>query len=444
MTSLLSLSLSASIRATPCRTGLCAARDQTLDVLVRVQTPAAAVDASASPPMALALVLDRSGSMAGRPLDETRRCALHVLSRLRPDDSVAIVAFDHRAQRLWPAAPRGDGAAQRAVLESIQPGGNTDLHGGWHEGADTLADVAGNGLKRVLLLSDGQANEGETRPGEIASRCAAAAARGISTSTFGLGGHFNEELMVAMARAGGGGHHYGDTAEDLMAPFEQEMALLDQLCLRDLSLAVELPAGGRAEMLNRLPAAGAGWRLPDLAWDAEAWAVLRLTIPASALPPVGGRCTVLRVAVTGHDLHGRAVRLERTALSLPVLAPAAHEALAEDPLVLRRTTELAAADLLEQMRGMAAAGDWPQVGSMLDAARQRFGPHEWLAAVLEQMQTIAREQQRERALKELLYSAGTLRTRLAARDEQRWSATAEAIDVPAYLQRRSSQGKADR
>jgi len=61
---------------------------------------------------------------------------------------------------------------------------------------------------RVLLLSDGNANAGASRdPGEIAAQRAAAAARRVTTSTYGLGRAFNEELMVAMARSGLGNHY---------------------------------------------------------------------------------------------------------------------------------------------------------------------------------------------------------------------------------------------
>jgi Ca-activated chloride channel family protein len=139
-----------------------------------------------------------------------------VVGKLRPTDAVSLVQFDNRVQRLWPAVPLGDGAPLRAAIAGIHSGGNTHLHGGWREGADTLADVAGTGLKRVILLSDGQANEGLTDAAAIAAQCAEWAARGVTTSTYGLGNSFNEELMVAMARAGGGNHYYGDTAEDLI------------------------------------------------------------------------------------------------------------------------------------------------------------------------------------------------------------------------------------
>lgn len=317
------LSLASAVVLTPRRAGVCAGQDNTVDVLVRIQAPAAPAGHDAQrPAQALALVIDRSGSMAGRPLEEAKRCAEYVLGKLRPSDIVALVTFDNRVQRLCSAAPLGDGMAQRMAIAGINAGGSTNLQGGWREGADTLTDVCGQGLKRVVLLSDGQTNQGVTDVDGIAAQCAAWTARGITTSTYGLGDNFNEDLMVAMARAGGGNHYYGDTADDLMAPFQQELELLGNLCLRDLRLAATVPDGFTVDVVNQLPKSSAGWHLPDLAWGAEAWAVLRVTVPAGALPPAGRLSTVLRVAVVGQSLAGDAVSLEHAGLSLPVLTPA--------------------------------------------------------------------------------------------------------------------------
>jgi Ca-activated chloride channel family protein len=412
------LSLSSTVVLTPRRAGLCAGQDNTVEVLVRIQAPEApAGNGAQRPPQALALVIDRSGSMAGRPLEEAKRCAEYVLGKLRPTDAVALVKFDNRVQRRWPAAPLGDGAPQRAAIAGIQGGGNTNLHGGWKEGADALVEVAGQGLKRVILLSDGQANEGVTDPAEIAAQCAAWATKGITTSTYGLGNSFNEELMVAMARAGAGNHYYGDTADDLMEPFQQELELLGNLCLRDLRLAATVPDGFGVEFVNQLPKTDTGWRLPDLAWGAEAWAVLRVTAPAGALPAVGQLCTVLRVAVTGQSMEGDAVSLERAGLSLPVMTGDSFGKLADDELVTRRLVELAAAEALMGMRSAAAAGDWSRVDSLLEAASRQFAGNEWVAAVLEAMRSIAAGRERERAMKEMMYSSSKLRP-----DSQRFSA----------------------
>ena len=118
------LSLSSAIVLTPRRAGLCAGRDNVVEVLVRIQAPDAPAGHTAERPAeAIALVIDRSGSMAGRPLAEARRCAEYVIGMLRPTDAVSLVQFDNRVQRLWPAVPMGDGAPLRAAIAGILAGG---------------------------------------------------------------------------------------------------------------------------------------------------------------------------------------------------------------------------------------------------------------------------------------------------------------------------------
>ena len=250
--------------------------------------------------------------------------------------------------------------------------------------------------------------------------------------------------MVAMARAGGGNHYYGDTAEDLMDPFQQELELLGNLCLRNLRLAASAPDGVEVRVVNELQALDGGWRLPDLAWGAEAWAVLRLTVPAGALPPTGQLMSLLRVSAEGQSLEGDAVQLERAGLALPVLTPSAFDGLTDDELVSRRLVELAAADALALMRTAAGRGDWAAVDRMLEDASRQFAGNEWVGAMLEAMKSIAESRSRERMMKESMYSSGKLRSRLVAKDEDvQFSVAMESVDKPAYLRRKPSQGKGD-
>jgi hypothetical protein len=138
------------------------------------------------------------------------------------------------------------------------------------------------------------------------------------------------------------------------------------------------------------------------------------------------------------------VQLDLAGLSVPVMAPAEFSALVDDELVARRRLELAAAEALMAMRKAAAAGNWTQVEKLLEEASRCFAGNEWVAAILVAMRAVAESRERERAMKELYFSSSKLRSRLLAKDEQaNYSATAESIDVPAYLRRKPQQGKAD-
>ena len=177
------LSLNTRLLATPDRAGLQAKADGQLDVLVRLQAPEAQPGAKARPPYGIALVIDRSGSMTGRPLEQARRCATFVLDSLHGADKVSLTQFDNRVEVLSPACAAAESGALRLALSAIHSGGNTNLHGGWREGAETLTDVGGSGLKRVVLLSDGQANEGLTDAAAIAAQCAEWATKGPPAPT---------------------------------------------------------------------------------------------------------------------------------------------------------------------------------------------------------------------------------------------------------------------
>ena len=72
---------------------------------------------------------------------------------------------------------------------------------------------------------------------EVATLCADAAEKGVTTSTYGLGRDFNEELMVEMGKRGGGNHYYGETAADLFEPFAEEFDFISNLYARHVRLS---------------------------------------------------------------------------------------------------------------------------------------------------------------------------------------------------------------
>jgi Ca-activated chloride channel family protein len=428
----------------PLRAGLCAGTTQQFEVLVRLQAadlPPPPADAKPRSPHALAVVIDRSGSMQGKPLAEAQRCAEFVVSRLAATDVLALVQFDNRVERLWPAVPLRDGASVRAAIQRIEAGGTTDLHGGWVHGADSLTDVAGEGLKRVILLSDGCANEGVTDTAEITKQCAQWAARGISTSTYGLGNGFNEDLMVAMARAGGGNHYYGDTANDLMEPFERELDLISRLVLRRLTLRVHAADGVQVSMMNLLErAADGGWHLVDLAAGAEAWALLSVRVAADRVMDAGTLAEVLRVELSAQLPDGAPATIPLASLQLPVLTAGAYTSLAEDELVMRRRSELEAAETLARIRALVAEGEWDQVERLLEAARKKYASNPWVTDVVAAMSALATQRDDSRLMKEMAYFQVSANARLAASCES--LEVNECADIPSFLKRKARQGKA--
>ena len=112
--------------------------------------------------------------------------------------------------------------------------------------------------------------------------------------------------MTAMARAGQGNAYYGQTAEDLMDPFREEFDLMSALCARGLRLALAPNEGVQVEIVNQYRTDVEGRiMLPDLAYDGEAWALLRLTVPRSTVEMGGeGDVHLLPASLAYTDLEG--------------------------------------------------------------------------------------------------------------------------------------------
>jgi Ca-activated chloride channel family protein len=431
---------------TPERPAFVAGHSTTLCVLARIQAPAAPADAPPRHPLHLALVLDRSGSMSGEPLAEAKRCARHIVDSLAPADRAAIFSFDDEIVRVAPLTPAADKLALGVALAAIESGGSTNLHGGWRAGADELAaGLSGDDVHRVILLSDGCANRGETDTETIAAQCKELAQRGVTTSTYGLGRDFNESLMLAMAGAGRGNAYYGQTAADLAEPFAAEFALLASLCARGLVLKVQAPANVGVRLRNdyeRVEGDPLAWRLPDLAFASEAWALLELTIeePEAA----GTECVALpiTVSVQAATTNSAPLFLMASLPALPVLDRSQWERMDTDTLVARRALELDGADALAEVRAAIDAGDWRRAQDLVEGAIRRFAQHEWAAAILATMKRLIADRD-QLVAKELAFAARSMRSRLAALDEAGF-AVAEEASVPAFLRRKSEQGKGRR
>ncbi|MBI3926901.1 MAG: VWA domain-containing protein [Armatimonadetes bacterium] len=312
------------IRAVPLRPAVPAEGSAELAVLVLIEPGWPRTESR--PDLDLALVLDRSGSMSGAPLQHARQAAGAAVASLRDNDRVAVVVYDDRVDVLAELSPVRNKALMIKMLERVEARGSTALYSGWEAGAQELGRSTDEGrLKRVLLLTDGQANVGEQQPDVIGAHVSAAKHQGIQTTTLGFGTGYNETLLRAMAAFGNGNHYFVERPAQLREFFHAELAGLEATVGTDVRLEV---LEGELELLDDLSAAvDGGYGLPNLLAGCGVALIFAMRLERLRTPAA--------VAFRLHWIHPRtgAPKSHEVRLSLPGVSRSEWEAMPEDPRV---------------------------------------------------------------------------------------------------------------
>ena len=172
------------------------------------------------------LLIDVSYSMNGAPLEHAKRAAAALVERLRDSDVVSVTTFSDGARVIVPSGRVGQRrSAIEGRLKEIQAVGGTNLSAGLDLAYFEARRATGpaDAVRLVLLLSDGQANGGDTAPSALVARAANAFQQGVQTTTFGLGDDFDAPLLGALADHGAGGYYYLADASQLSAALWSEL-----------------------------------------------------------------------------------------------------------------------------------------------------------------------------------------------------------------------------
>ncbi|HUR59376.1 MAG TPA: VWA domain-containing protein [Opitutaceae bacterium] len=202
------------------------------------------------PPVNLALVIDRSGSMAGDKIQNAREAALEAVRRLGPDDIVSLIAYDTNVQTLVSAQRVGNGRRLEQAIRGLEVGGNTALYGGVTRGASEVRKNLEDRryVNRVILLSDGLANVGPSSAEELGRLGTSLMKEGISVTTIGLGLGFNEDLMTRLALRSDGNTYFVENSSDLSRIFAAELGDVLNVVARRVVIEIEFPEGVRPIM----------------------------------------------------------------------------------------------------------------------------------------------------------------------------------------------------
>ena len=147
------------------------------------------------PPINVAIVIDKSGSMSGARIEAAKDAAHVALERLGSDDIVSLVSYNHRVQVLAPAARLGTARDEiERAIDRLRVDGTTALYAGTKEGGKQVETfLSDTNVNRVVLISDGLANVGPSKPYQLAKLGQQLASKGISVTTIGLGLNYRRQ-----------------------------------------------------------------------------------------------------------------------------------------------------------------------------------------------------------------------------------------------------------
>ena len=344
-------------------------------LLARIVAPRATSERP-RPPVNLAIVLDRSGSMSGEKLRVAKLAIEEAIGRLQPEDRFSVVVYDDVVDVVIESTTASAESRRGAIdrLATIQARGSTNLGEGWLRGCEQVAGhLADLGVNRCLLLTDGLANVGITDVEQLSHHAAELRARGVTTSTFGVGNDFDERLLQELADAGGGHFYYIADAPQIRDAITSEVGETLEIVARDVNLEVTARDDIRVESISPYRVTSTGNRtlvaLGDLASEQVVEVVLRLSFPYGLL----SRETGTIVTLTDRDgAFAAGAGVMESRLAWTYADDRANDDQPRDRDVDRAVARLFAARARQEAVGRNRQGDYAGARRILDATASRI------------------------------------------------------------------------
>jgi Ca-activated chloride channel family protein len=329
-------------------------------------------------PVNVSLVLDRSGSMKGESKFPLAVSAVEqALALLGKQDRFSLVVFDDQVDVLMSSTLATSDTKKRALraLQQIQPRQSTDLCAGWMHGCEELSEFVADGtISRALLLTDGQANSGETNHEVLAHHAAELNRRGITTSAFGVGADFDERLLRDIATEGGGNFYFVQRAEQIPDLVTSELGEALEVVMPRATLTVSAPRGAEVSVLNRFRSrrsqsrTGSTIELGDLVSAQELDVVIRVKFPLGEIDERVVVTATLDDETTGQA--GPSLRSGRQSVEFTYASHAANDEQPRDAEVDREVARVYAGLARAEATEANRHGDFDRARrSLVDTAR---------------------------------------------------------------------------
>lgn len=192
-------------------------------------------------PMNLCLVIDRSGSMEGQPLEYVKQACSHVVDLLSPNDVLSIVTFEEMVEVLMPPQQVTNKDMVKAGIARLQAGNTTNLYDGVSLAMQQVMQfIESNRATRMIVLTDGDPTAGIKDYTALVNHAGELRSRGISVTFLGFGPDYNEELLAGMAKKAGGNYYFIPQPQMIPEIFRSELEKLMTTVTRNMSLELKL------------------------------------------------------------------------------------------------------------------------------------------------------------------------------------------------------------
>ena len=255
------------------------------------------------PPMNICLLIDRSGSMEGEPLDYVKRAAAYVVDLMDQNDILSIVAFAEDVRVVMPARRVMNKQLIKEHISRIEVGNTTNIYDGLVVAGQQVGAVQSNQyVNRILFLSDGDPTTGIKDFGSIVGKAAENKDRGISITALGFGPEYNEELIAGIARRCSGNYYYISQPTLIPEVFRKELDQVMTVVCQNLSMNITMSKWVRVRQVYGAQPSFSGRTASVALPDLERGATMSELIEFDFTPRPTGKYRIAQIEIVYEDL----------------------------------------------------------------------------------------------------------------------------------------------
>lgn len=314
-------------------------------------------------PMNLCLVIDRSGSMEGQPLEYVKQACSHVVDLLMPTDVLSIVTFEEVVEVLMPPQQVTNKDMVKSGIARLSAGNTTNLYDGISLAMQQVSQfIETNRATRMIVLTDGDPTAGIKDYNALVTHASELQKKGISVTFLGFGPDYNEELLAGMAKRAGGTYHYIPQPQMIPDIFRDELNKLMTTVTRNMSLELKLARWVQMNAPQQVMEGTINMPLADMERGSTIQQVIDLEFPNHPL----GHYRVLGGKLTYEDLLAGETKTVNLDFEMEFSSDSARYSQPVNPRVGQAATVVASSKAIEKTVMGLKTGMITQMGAIQD------------------------------------------------------------------------------